>query len=100
MKRINKKVKIVGIFFTYILLFAWGIATSINLNQIEKNYKSLEKSNIKERKKNLICKTQKESIQNSYEIVLKENTEKDSKINDLNNKINDLNSQINDLKKK
>ena len=50
---------------------------------------------------------EKNSIQDSYEIVIKENSEKKTEIdslnqtiNDLNNKINDLNNQISSLKKK
>ena len=107
MKKINKKVKIIGIIFTYILLLFWGIATTINLGQIKKDYKSLEKINITEKQKSKTCQMQKNSIQDSYEIVAKENSEKKTEIdslnqtiNDLNNKINDLNNQISSLKKK
>lgn len=100
MKKINKKVKIIGIIFTYVLLLFWGIATTINLGQIKKDYKSLKKININEKQKNQTCQVQKKSIQSSYEIVVKENSEKKTEIDSLNQTISDLNNQINSLKKK
>lgn len=107
MKKINKKVKIIGIIFTYVLLLFWGIATTINLGQIKKDYKSLQKFNAIEIKKSLTCQNEKKSIQDSYDKALKENSDKQSeidtlnkKVEDLNKNINDLNNQINSLKKK
>lgn len=100
MKKINKKVKRIGIYLTFVLLLFWGIATTLNLGQLKKDYKSLEQNIYS-------CETKNKTIQTSYENTLKENADKETEIenlnaqiNDLNNTINDLNSQITSLKKK
>lgn len=97
---ISEKMKRIGKIIAFIILFIWGIATTLGLVQMKNDYNSLDTKYNKVTTQLVECRVKESSISDSYEIVLKENHEKDTKIEDLEKQVKDLQSEVSDLKKK
>ena len=97
---ISEKMKRISKIIVFIILFIWGIATTLGLVQMKNDYESLNVKYNTAKTQLTECRVNESFISDSYKIILKENHEKDTKIGDLEKQVKDLQNEVSDLKKK